>query len=65
MLGETPEVACPVPSPAMPNGRCRLGAPKGKANGQWKHGRDSQESIELRRAIRAMAREARATLAKF
>jgi glucans biosynthesis protein len=59
-------------SPQTKHGRCRLhgggygtGAPKGKANGQWKHGRYSQESIELRRAIKALAREARATVATF
>jgi hypothetical protein len=39
------------------------GAPKGKANGQWKHGRYSHESIELRRLIRKLMREARATMA--
>jgi hypothetical protein len=55
----------------MANGRCRLhgglspGAPKGERNGAWKHGRYSRESIELRRAIKDLAREARATLAKF
>ena len=55
----------------MSNGRCRLhgglstGAPSGKANGMWRHGRYSKESIEMRRAIPALMREARATVAKF
>ncbi len=57
-------------SPQTKHGRCRLhggapgtGAPSGKRNGSWKHGRYSQESIELRRLIRKLMREARATMA--
>jgi glucans biosynthesis protein len=52
-------------SPAMPNGRCRMhggksaGAPKGNKNA-WK--RYSEQSIELRRHIQALARFARACL---
>jgi hypothetical protein len=58
-------------APAMSNGRCRIhgglspGAPSGKANGMWRHGRDSRQYLEMRRAIRALMREARATVAKF
>ena len=58
-------------APAMPNGRCRIhgglstGAPKGKRNGMWRHGRYSQESIEVRRAIKALLRDAQATLTTF
>jgi hypothetical protein len=46
-------------SPAMPNGRCRIhgglspGAPRGKRNGAWRHGRFTKEAIDLRRAISA------------
>jgi hypothetical protein len=49
---------------AMPNGRCRMhggtspGAPKGNRNA-WKHGYYSEESILLRRAIRALLGSAR------
>jgi len=56
-------------SPATNHGRCRLhggakgtGARFGKRNGSWKHGRYSRESIEVRRAIRALLREASETL---
>jgi hypothetical protein len=59
-------------SPATSHGRCRMhggapgtGAPKGKRNGSWKHGRYSQDHIELRRAMRALLREARAMLSKW
>ena len=59
----------PCQSPAMPNGRCRIhgglspGAPSGKGNGMWRHGRFSRETIELRRAIRKLMRDAKETLA--
>jgi hypothetical protein len=58
-------------SPAMKNGRCRIhggaspGAPRGERNGQWKHGRYSLETIELRRAIRELMRHARETVASI
>jgi hypothetical protein len=58
-------------SPAMPNGRCRIhgglspGAPSGKLNGRWRHGRYSREQIELRRAIRDLMRDAKATISAF
>ena len=58
-------------SPAMPNGRCRIhgglspGAPRGKANGQYKHGRYTLEQIGLRRAIRDLLREGKETIAAF
>jgi hypothetical protein len=45
-------------SPATKHGRCRM------HNGSWKHGRYSRESIEARRAMRALLREARAMLSK-
>jgi len=35
------------------------GAPKGKRNGSWKHGRYSQEAIALRAAMARLNREAR------
>jgi hypothetical protein len=61
----------PCQAPAMPNGRCRIhgglspGAPKGKGNGMWRHGRYSKEHLEMRRAMRELIREARETLTKF
>jgi hypothetical protein len=57
----------PCRSPAMPNGRCRLhggaspGAPKGKANGNYRHGRFTQEAIERRRELNALIRLLRRT----
>jgi hypothetical protein len=41
------------------------GAPSGERNGMWKHGRYSKETIELRRAIRKLMRDARETIAAF
>ena len=41
----------------MPNGRCRMhggaspGAPKGEANGNYRHGLFTQEAIEDRREM--------------
>jgi hypothetical protein len=49
--------------PRMHGGAPGTGAPSGKRNGSWKHGRFSREHVELRRAIRALMHEARATLA--
>jgi len=52
----------PCRSPAMPNGRCRMhggkspGAPKGKANGNYRHGRFTCEAIERRRDLNALIR---------
>lgn len=49
----------PCRSPAMPNGRCRMhggtspGAPKGKANGGYRHGRFTNEAIKQRRELNA------------
>jgi hypothetical protein len=58
--------------PATKHGRCRMhggapgtGAPEGKRNGAWRHGRYSREYIEMRRAIKALLREAEATLETF
>ncbi len=39
------------------------GAPKGKRNGQYRHGRFTQEAIAERRAVSALLRGARETLA--
>ena len=52
----------PCRSPAMPNGRCRMhggaspGAPRGKANGNYKHGRFTAEAIASRRGLNALIR---------
>jgi hypothetical protein len=48
----------------MANGRCRLhggrstGAPTGKDNGNYKHGRRTLENIEFKRYIRSLRGEA-------
>ena len=39
------------------------GAPKGKRNGQYRHGLYTQEAIAARRAVSALLRELRKTLA--
>src|SRR4051794_1622504 len=50
----------PCRAPAMPNGRCRMhggaspGAPKGKANGNYKHGQFTLKAIESRRTLNAL-----------
>jgi len=55
----------PCRAPAMPNGRCRMhggaspGAPRGKANGNYKHGRFTAEAIESRRGLTALIRALR------
>jgi hypothetical protein len=55
----------PCRSPAMPNGKCRLhggaspGAPHGPANGMWRHGLRSIETIERRREMTAEVRRIR------
>jgi hypothetical protein len=49
----------------MHGGAPNSGAPSGERNGQWKHGKYSAEMIELRRQIRKLARESRATIATF
>ncbi len=47
----------PCEGPATPNGRCRMhggsspGAPKGKANGNYRHGRYTSEAIAQRRQL--------------
>jgi hypothetical protein len=38
------------------------GGPKGKRNGMWKHGRYSQEMVEMRREVRRLMREAKETI---
>ena len=49
-------------APAMPNGRCRMhggsspGAPKGKANGMYRHGRYTNEAVAERRKLSAWIR---------
>jgi ribosomal protein L32 len=49
--------------------RCRMhggakgsGGPRGRRNGNYKHGRWTRESIEMRRAIRAKVRQIKALL---
>src|SRR4051794_6567498 len=52
----------PCRSPAMPNGRCRMhggasqGAPKGKRNGNYRHGRFTNDAIAGRRKLGAWLR---------
>src|SRR5215217_4653827 len=52
----------PCRSPAMPNGRCRMhggaspGAPKGEHNGNYRHGRFTNEAIARRRELGALIR---------
>ena len=52
----------PCKSPAMENGRCRMhggkstGAPTGKANGNYKHGRQTIVRIEERRYCKSLIR---------
>ena len=47
----------------MPNGRCRMhggaspGAPKGERNGNYKHGRFTNDAIAMRRQLRAWVKE--------
>ena len=53
----------PCKNPAMPNGRCRIhggkspGAPTGAANGNYKSGEYTQETIAMRREDMARVRE--------
>lgn len=43
----------------------RAGAPKGKANGAYRHGLQTNEARADRRAVNQLRREARALLAKL
>jgi hypothetical protein len=58
-------------SPAMDNGRCRMhggkstGAPTGKANGNYKHGKCTIEQIENRRYIKRLIRDSRRNTKQF
>jgi hypothetical protein len=58
----------PCPTPAMPNGRCRMhggaspGPPKGSRNA-LKHGRYGAEAIARRREIAALIRRMRSLAA--
>ena len=51
----------------MPNGKCRMhggaspGAPKGERNGNYRHGRFTNEAIERRREVNALIRLMRRT----
>jgi glucans biosynthesis protein len=53
-------------SPAMPNGKCRMhggkstGAPTGKANGNYKHGKQTQENLEFHRELRSLSKNSKA-----
>ncbi len=55
----------PCCSPAMPNGRCRMhggaspGAPRGEANGMYRHGRYTDDAVEMRRELNAWILEMR------
>ena len=55
----------PCCAPAMPNGRCRMhggastGAPKGEANGMYRHGRYTNEALAERRELSAWIRTIR------
>lgn len=56
---------CLCQSPAMANGRCRMhggaspGAPKGRANGNYRNGRWTAEAVEARREMAELVRECR------
>lgn len=61
----------PCKAPAM-RGKavCRChggkgGAPKGKANGAWRHGHYAGDALTVRQAIAALNRLARATVDEF
>ena len=41
------------------------GAPKGKANGAWRHGHYAGDALTVRQAIAALNRLARATVDEF
>jgi hypothetical protein len=41
----------------------RAGAPSGKRNGRYKHGRETKTAIAERRAVSKLIREARASIA--
>ena len=43
----------------------RGGAPKGKANGAWQHGRFTDDAMTIRRQCTALVRNARKTIAKL
>ena len=53
----------PCQAPAMANGRCRMhggtnrGAPTGERNGNYRHGRRTQEAEAQRRAGRALLQQ--------
>jgi hypothetical protein len=63
--GARTRAGTPCPTPAMPNGRCRMhggtspGPPKGTRNA-LKHGRHSAEAIARRRHITALIRRMKA-----
>jgi glucans biosynthesis protein len=59
----------PCKGPAMPNGRCRFhggrspGAPRGKRNGNYKHGRRTTDAVIERRMCRRLLRQVREAVA--
>lgn len=63
--GAKTRCGAPCGSPAMPNGRCRMhggkspGAPRGEANGSYRHGRFTDEAIERRRELNGWIRAMR------
>jgi hypothetical protein len=46
----------------MHGGAPGSGGPQGKRNGMWKHGKYSQEMVELRRNVRRLMSEAKEAL---
>jgi hypothetical protein len=63
----------PCQSPAVAGkARCRMhggaagsGAPKGKRNGKYRHGRFTKEAIEERRRLASLIRDSRDLLARL
>ncbi|MGI9170779.1 MAG: HGGxSTG domain-containing protein [Caulobacteraceae bacterium] len=63
----------PCQGPAVTGkARCRMhgggrnsGAPKGKRNGSWRHGRETNEAVAVRREIAAVNREWRKLKERF
>ena len=65
--GKLAEIGPPPSDPVgwLAPGRCRMhggaspGAPRGEANGNYRHGHYGREAIQERRALRALIRQAR------
>lgn len=69
--GAKTRTGTPCCGPAMPNGRCRMhggrspGAPKGKANGMYRHGRSTNQALAQRRELSALIKAARGMAQKI